>query len=127
MSIAHVHSGENIVAKTIYYAVNVILTEAELFVIKYGINQIIQVNYISCIIIVTDAIHSVRHIFDLLSYSYQIQSIITVQDLRSFFKKSVYNSIEFCDCFSNTKLLQLMPPGDNMDMGKGYDDNDWLH
>ena len=23
-------------------------------------------------------------------------------------------------------MLQLMPPGDNMDMGKGYDDNDWL-
>ena len=45
MSIAHVHSGENIVAKTIHYAVNVILTEAELFVIKYGINQTIQVNY----------------------------------------------------------------------------------
>ena len=38
MSIAHVHSGENIVAKTIYYAVNVTLTKAELFVIKCGIN-----------------------------------------------------------------------------------------
>jgi len=25
------------------------------------------------------------------------------------------------------KLLQLMPPGDNMDMGKGYDDDDQLH
>ena len=38
MSIAHVYSGENIVAKTIYYAVNVTLTKAELFVIKCGIN-----------------------------------------------------------------------------------------
>jgi len=38
MSIAYVHSDENIVAKTIYYAVNVTLTEAELFVIKCGIN-----------------------------------------------------------------------------------------
>ena len=41
MSIAHVHSGENIVAKTIYYAVNVTLTKAELFVIKCRINQMI--------------------------------------------------------------------------------------
>jgi len=24
------------------------------------------------------------------------------------------------------KVLQSMPPGVNMDMGKGYDDNDWL-
>ena len=23
-------------------------------------------------------------------------------------------------------LLRLMSPGDNMDMGKGYDDNNWL-
>jgi len=23
-------------------------------------------------------------------------------------------------------VLQSMPPGVNMDMGKGYDDNDWL-
>ena len=24
-------------------------------------------------------------------------------------------------------LLQLVPPGDSMDMGKGYDDDNWLH
>jgi len=24
-------------------------------------------------------------------------------------------------------LLRSMPPGVNMGMGKGYDDNDWLH
>ena len=34
------------------------------------------------------------------------------------------NSIELLS--SKGSLLQSMPPGDNMDMGKGYDDNNWL-
>jgi len=38
MSIAHVYSGQNIVAKTIYHTVNVTSTEVELFAIRYGIN-----------------------------------------------------------------------------------------
>jgi len=81
MFIAHVHSGENIVAKTIHYAVNVTLTEAELFVIKYGINQMIQVNYTSCIIIVTDAIHLIYY-FILIKSSPLLQLKILDLSLR---------------------------------------------
>ena len=37
------------------------------------------------IIIITDAIHSARQIFNLLSHPYQLQSIIILQDLKAFF------------------------------------------
>ena len=80
-SIAHIHSDQNIVAKTIHHTVNITSTEAELFAIRCGINQVIQVTDISCIIVITNAIHLVRCIFDLLSHPYQIQSIAIAQDL----------------------------------------------
>ena len=63
MSIAHVQSEQNIIAKTIYHAVNVMSTETELFAIRYRINQTVQLNNTSCIIMITNAIHSVRYIF----------------------------------------------------------------
>ena len=57
------------------------------------------------IIVVTDTIYSVRHIFDSSSHSYQLQSIAIAQDLRSFFENNTYNSIEFWDCPSNAKWV----------------------
>jgi len=72
MSIAHVYSSQNIVAKTIYHAVNVTSTEVELFAIRYGINQAIQVTDVLYIIVVADAIYLMRYIFNLLTHSYQI-------------------------------------------------------
>ena len=103
MSIAHVCSGQNIVTKTIYHAVNVTSAETELFVIRCRINQVIQVTDILCIIVVTNAIHSVRCIFNSLSHHYQIQFITIAQDLRFFFEKSIHNFIKFWDCPSNAK------------------------
>ena len=99
--IAHIHSGPNIIAKTIHHTVNITSTKAELFAIRCGINQVVQV---------TDAIHSVRCIFDSSSHSYQLQSITIAQDLRTFFEKNTYNSIKFWDCPSNTKwiIIQLL-------------------
>ena len=46
-----------------------------------------------------------RCIFDLLSHPYQLQSIVIVQVLRTFFEKNTYNSIKFWDCPSNTKWI----------------------
>jgi len=43
MSILHVCLGHNILAKTIHYAINAISTKIELFAIRCGINQVIQV------------------------------------------------------------------------------------
>jgi len=62
MPIAYVYSYSNIVKKTLYYTVNVTLTEAELFVIKCRINQAIQVPDISHIIIITNTIHAAQYI-----------------------------------------------------------------
>ena len=70
-SIAHIYSYSNIVKKTLHYAVDVTLTEAELFAIRYRINQAIQVLNIFYIVVITDAIHAVLHIFDSTIYPYQ--------------------------------------------------------
>ena len=40
-SIAHIHLEPNVVAKSIHHAVNITSTEAELFAIRYGINQVV--------------------------------------------------------------------------------------
>jgi len=50
---------------------------------------------IKCIIIITDTIHTAKHIFNLSSHSYQLYSIAVFQDFRAFFKKSSSNSITF--------------------------------
>ena len=70
--IAHVHSRPNIIAKTIYYVVNVISTKVELFAIRCRINQVVQVTDTSYIIVVTDTIYLTRHIFDSWSHTYQL-------------------------------------------------------
>jgi len=68
--VAHVYLYNSLVRKTIHHVINIISTEAELFTIRYGINQAIQISEISYIIVITDAIHIVQKIFNLLIYSY---------------------------------------------------------
>ena len=46
-----------------------------------------------------------RHIFNFLPYLYQIQFIIIVQDLRSFFEKSIHNFIKFWECLNKAKWI----------------------
>jgi len=79
-----------------------------LFAIRCRINQVIQVTDISCIIVVTNTIYLVRHIFDSLTHPYQIQFIAIAQDLRSFFEKSVHNIIEFWNYPSNAKYIHYL-------------------
>jgi len=102
--ISHVCLDHNILAKTIHHAINFTSTEVKLLAIRCRINQVIQVTDVTCIIIITDAIHSVRQIFDSLSHSYQLQSITITQDLKAFFNKNSYNSTDFWDCPDSTKI-----------------------
>jgi len=101
--ILHIYSGQNILAKTIHYTINVTSTKIELFSIRCEINQVIQVPNAENIIIITDTIHSARYIFDLSFHSYQLHSITISQDLRAFFNKSSNNSITFQDFSSSAK------------------------
>jgi len=70
ISISCIHSHLNDVEKTIHHAVNITSTKAELFVIRYGINQAIQILEATYIIIITDAIHVAQCIFDSIVYLY---------------------------------------------------------
>jgi len=102
-STLYIYSKSNILSKTIHHAVNITSAETELFTIRYGINQVVQVQDVKNIIVITDAIHATRYIFDSSIHPYQLQSIAIVQDLRAFFTKSSNNSIAFWDCPSSEK------------------------
>ena len=99
--ISHVHSGQNILVKTIHHTINITSTEIELFLIRCGINQAVQIPNTKNIIIITDTIHAARWIFDLYFHLYQLYSITISQNLRAFFNKSPNNLIAFWNCFSS--------------------------
>jgi len=80
-SIVYIHVHNKLIIKTLYHALNVTSTEAELFAIRSGINQATNLNDILKIIIVTDSIHMVRKIFDLLSYLFQKHLAIILNEL----------------------------------------------
>ena len=71
VSIAHVHLYLNPVKKTIHHAVNIISIEAELFTIRCGINQAIQISDVTHIIIIIDVMYTAHHIFDSSIHPYQ--------------------------------------------------------
>ena len=73
--ILHVCSSHNILAKTIHHAINVTFTKVELFAIRCNIDQVVQVVNATHIIVITNVIHSAKHIFDLSLHPYQLQSI----------------------------------------------------
>ena len=102
-SILHIHNGQNIIAKTIHYVMNIISTKVELLPIRYGINLAIQVLNVRQIIIITDAIPAARCIFDLSNHLFQLHFIVVSQDLRVFFNKNSNNIILFWNCPSSNK------------------------
>ena len=99
----HIHIFDKPLTKTVYHAVHVTSTEAELFAIRCGINQFLYFNNISKIIVVTDSIHTVKKIFDLLVHPYQIQLAAILSDLCNFFNNHENNSIKFWECSSHLK------------------------
>ena len=94
-SILHIHLHDKPVIKMIYRAVNVTTTEAELFAIQCGINQVVGITNINHIIVISDSIHAAKRIFDFLSHPYQIHSATISYELRSFFLKDINNCIKF--------------------------------
>jgi len=80
-SIAHIHSFNNPIIKTHHYTINITSTEAELFVIKCGINQATQIANINHIVIIMDLLHAAQRIFDSSIYPYQIQLVIISREL----------------------------------------------
>jgi len=102
-SIIYIHLYSNPVRKTLHHTVNVTTTKAELFAIRCGINQAIQILNNSHIIVVTDSIHLAQHIFNSFIHLYQQQSIAILKNLKMFFNKNSSNLIKFWNCPSDSK------------------------
>ena len=84
-SILHMYTFNNPIAKTIHYVVYITSTEAELFAIRCGINQVSNHNGISKIIIVTNSIYAAKKIFDPSIHLFQVYSVAILAELRKFF------------------------------------------
>ena len=97
--ISHIHICNKPITKTLHHTVNITSTEAELFVIRCSINQATNSAGISKIIIITNSIHTVRKISNLLSYPFQSYAAIILKELWIFFLHyQEENSIEFWEC-----------------------------
>ena len=92
---SHIQRKQDIIAKIIHHITNINSIEAELFAIRYGINYSLQLQDISHIIVVTDAIPTAKQIFDTLIHPYQLHSIVISKDFKVFFNKGYNNIIEF--------------------------------
>jgi len=88
-SISYIHSFNSLLKKTIHHAINIMSMEAELFAIRCGINQAIQVPTTSYIIVITNALHVVKRIFNSFIHPYQIQLIAIAKDLWKFFNEQL--------------------------------------
>ena len=97
-SISHIHLANHPLIKTAYYAMFVTSMEAELFAIRYGINQACIKEGVSKIIIVTNSIHAAKKIFNSKSHPYQSHTTAILSKLHCFFETNQKNSIEFWEC-----------------------------
>lgn len=68
-SITYIYSFNNLLKKILHHT-NITLTEAELFVLRCGINQAVQMLDFSQIIVITDALHVAQKIFNIMIYPY---------------------------------------------------------
>ena len=102
ISILHMHTHNNThnnpITKTIHHVVHVTSTEAELFAIRYSINQASNCDGIFKIIIVTDSIHVAKKIFNPSLHLSQVHSVAIPSELWKFFLWHQNNSIEFWEC-----------------------------
>ena len=83
--ISHIYIHNKPLTKTLYHAVNITSTEAEIFAIRYSINKATNSISISKIIVVTNSIHTARKIFDPFSYPFQGHVTIILKELQIFF------------------------------------------
>jgi len=94
-SVSHTHTYNRPIIKMIHHAVHVTSTEAELFAIRCSINQALNLDNVSKVIIITNSIHTARKIFKLSVHPYQVHSAAILSDLCKFFMCHENNSIEF--------------------------------
>ena len=92
--VVHIHQANSPLIKTVHHAVFVTSSEAELFAMRCEINQVCNKDNISKIVVITDSIHLVKHIFDSLSYPLQSHLAVILSELWLFFN----NSIKFWEC-----------------------------
>jgi len=59
ISIAHIHFFNNPVIKTHHHTINVTSTKAELFAIRYSINQATQIANINHIVVIMDLLYAI--------------------------------------------------------------------
>ena len=104
-SITHIHTYNSPVIKTIHYTTNIISTEAELFAIRYRINQVVWLPNIKQITIITDSIYTAENIFNSSVHSYQSQTTFIAKDIRFFFEKNHCNFLKFWNCSSQDNWL----------------------
>ena len=97
-SISHIHICNKPISKMLYYMVYIMSTEAKLFTIRCGINQAMNHNNISKIIVITDLIYATKKIFDPSSHPYQVYSTTILYELYNFFLCNQDNFIEFWKC-----------------------------
>ena len=102
-SISHVHITNQLITKTVHYAVFITSTEAELFAIMCSINQAYSNKAIFKIIVITNSIHTVKKIFNSSSHLLQQHSASIHSELRNFFISNPTNSIKFWECLSRLR------------------------
>ena len=101
--VATTHTYNRLIIKMIHHAVYITSTEAELFAIRCSINQALNLDNVSKVIVITDSIHVARKIFKLSVHLYQVQLAAILSDLCKFFIHHKNNSIEFWECPSHLK------------------------
>lgn len=94
-AVSHILSKYRDIIRIVHHVFNVMTTEAKLFIIKSGINQACQILDVKKVHVITNSVHTAKHIFDPFAHLYQTQSIAAAQDLRIFFNRSSNNSVKF--------------------------------
>ena len=93
-SISYVHQANHSLIKTVHHATFVTSSEAELFAIRCGINQVCNKEGVSKIFVITDSIYAAKNIFNSSLHPYQSHFMAILSELRRF-NKSQDNFIEF--------------------------------
>ena len=98
MSISHIYIYNRLIVKMVHYATNIMTTKAELFAIRYSINQAVNLLGISKITVIMDFIYVARSIFNSSIYSFQVHLAAISKELKKFFLTNNDNSIKLWKC-----------------------------
>ena len=94
-SILHMYIANSSLTRTLHYVAFATSTEAKLFAIRCGINQASNKENVFKIIVITNAIHAAKKIFNPLSHPFQVHTVAILSDLCHFFTINQNNLIEF--------------------------------